>query len=756
MDPAAARPKISAVIAAWNEEECIEPLTRRLHAVLVSLAGAWEMIFVVEGDDATRSILEKLKRELGGDLRILYETEPQGLGAACRRGFAAVAPDADLVVTMDADLNHQPEEIPHLVDALESAGADIAIGSRAVAGSRVTGTPAWKRALSWTLNLVMRALFGVDAIDKTSGFRVYRADSLRRIRFENDNFAFLPEMLIVARSAGMKVVEVPIHFIFRRDGVSKMRLLPTSLSYLSLLRTRFDRWSALALLLIAGGTLLRVAANFPVHKSPIDADVLLTGVCACMILDGDAKVFLADTRVGAVECYAGAALFRLFGVSRFTLGLVSPLMALLMLGACWSFFRRIFERPVAVAALALIAFPMPVAHFWSSLPAHYPTLMFLCAAILAAAARNADLPQPRFDGAVFGAAVGMGLWLSLLSLAVSAPAALWLAWRNRPLLRDRRWLALTAAGFAAGAAPLLAYNVRYPFGSFTRNFAVRSLGIPLDPWANLRVTVETKLPDLLVWFDAERRVVATPFRTAGVIVVAVLFCSAAILALRDALRRGSDRSKEDRRRRAGWFLLAGVALLTVAVNTFSQAGSLHGMNTRYVLPAYFFFAASLGWMLVAMAKRSRVAAAAMAALVLSYNFSAYSLPGQTHRNELELQAALDDQVAAELERRGIELVIGNYWTAWPFAFLTRERVAAIGCGYDYYDVARTLPARPVKWAAIARPEERYRSLEQAIRGEGISGTWRFTGGYWLFEPNEPASVARALEVCEIAKTISPF
>lgn len=235
------RVRIVAVIAAWNERENLEHLTRRLHASLSTIpASTFEILYVIEGDDGTREIAERLQSELGA-IRILYEPHPRGLGAAFRRGFAAVGEDADLIVTMDADLNHQPEEIPRLIAALERSGADIVVGSRAVNGSTVVGTPRWKRALSGTLNSIMHALFGAALRDKTSGFRVYRAAVLRTVRHQQNDFSFLPEIAIRAESAGFRTIEEPIHFIYRREGQSKMHFVATSLSYLSLLRMWWRR-----------------------------------------------------------------------------------------------------------------------------------------------------------------------------------------------------------------------------------------------------------------------------------------------------------------------------------------------------------------------------------------------------------------------------------------------------------------------------------------------------------------------------------
>ncbi len=229
-------PRISIVIAAYDERENIEPLTRRIEKQLKDLA-AWELVYVIEGKDGTLAIAEGLAREIP-NLRILYQEKPLGLGRAFRRGFAAVSPASDYVITMDADLNHQPEEIPRLLRAMQDRHADILVGSRFIEGGHAEGTPAWKLVLSGTLNVIMRIVFGLRIKDKTSGFRIYRADALRALTFENDNFAFLPELLIRAKALDMRIVEEPIHFIFRRQGVSKMRFLTTTLSYLSLLRLR--------------------------------------------------------------------------------------------------------------------------------------------------------------------------------------------------------------------------------------------------------------------------------------------------------------------------------------------------------------------------------------------------------------------------------------------------------------------------------------------------------------------------------------
>jgi dolichol-phosphate mannosyltransferase len=226
--------KLAVVIGVYDERETIAELTRRLISVLDGMKDwRWELIYVIEGVDGTREIAEQLAAGRP-EIRVLYREQPSGLGAAFRLGFAAVSADADLVVTMDADLNHQPEEIPRLVETALRRQADIVVGSRFIAGGRAEGTPLWKAALSRTLNAVMRAVFGLVVRDKTSGFRVYRSAVIRELHYRGDNFAFLPEILIGAHRAGLKVSEEPIRFIYREQGHSKMDFWSTTWSYLSL------------------------------------------------------------------------------------------------------------------------------------------------------------------------------------------------------------------------------------------------------------------------------------------------------------------------------------------------------------------------------------------------------------------------------------------------------------------------------------------------------------------------------------------
>ena len=233
------------MIAAFNERENLQKLLPRLSASLIQAAEPRSMepgiVLVLAGADGSASMVRDMGREGLPIVALVEEGDPSGLGVAFRRGFAEVPPEPGYVVTLDADLNHRPEELESLLRPLESTGADIVIGSRYVERSLVSGLPLWKRFLSTTVNRLMSVLYGLRVHDKTSGYRVYRAEHLRSLRFRNDDFAFLPEILVLAQRAGLSVLEIPIQFEPRGHGQSKMRLLPTVASYLRLLSSRHGR-----------------------------------------------------------------------------------------------------------------------------------------------------------------------------------------------------------------------------------------------------------------------------------------------------------------------------------------------------------------------------------------------------------------------------------------------------------------------------------------------------------------------------------
>ncbi len=183
-------------------------------------------VLVVDDDssDGTADIAEHAGHRLGG-VEVMRRPTKEGLGLAYRAGFGrALELGADVVATIDADLSHDPSALPLLVDAVE-AGADLALGSRYVPGGSVVNWPASRRMLSRWGNRYATAALNLPVSDATSGYRAYRAPVVREMglgQVRASGYGFLIEMVYRVASAGGKVVEVPITFVDRRWGASKM------------------------------------------------------------------------------------------------------------------------------------------------------------------------------------------------------------------------------------------------------------------------------------------------------------------------------------------------------------------------------------------------------------------------------------------------------------------------------------------------------------------------------------------------------
>jgi dolichol-phosphate mannosyltransferase len=226
--------KVSAVIMLYNEEEVIDEFSERLLRALRALPVDYEVIFTVEGTDGT---LEKVTRLSKADprIRVYYNEKRLGLGKATKNGLEKVDPISDLVLTLDSDLNHDPEEITKLLEA--SKNADIVIGCRSKSRGLVKELPWFKRTVSATTNWILRNTFRVDSSDITSGFRIYSTKAVVSIRDElvSKNFEVTAELLIRAKKKGFSITEVPIHFTRRPRGTSKLSFVKSGVGYVILM-----------------------------------------------------------------------------------------------------------------------------------------------------------------------------------------------------------------------------------------------------------------------------------------------------------------------------------------------------------------------------------------------------------------------------------------------------------------------------------------------------------------------------------------
>src|SRR5262245_56508148 len=212
---------VLVVIPTYNERDNIERIVSRLRAALPK---AHALIVDDGSPDGTGEIADRLAAESDGHVHVMHRTEKNGLGAAYVAGFTwGMERDYAVLVEMDADGSHAPEDLPRMLDALEDA--DLAIGSRYVPGGKVVNWPKHRYLLSWGANLYARMALGARVKDMTAGFRAYRRDALQKIRIDNvasRGYCFQIDLGWRTIEAGFTVVEVPITFTEREFGVSKM------------------------------------------------------------------------------------------------------------------------------------------------------------------------------------------------------------------------------------------------------------------------------------------------------------------------------------------------------------------------------------------------------------------------------------------------------------------------------------------------------------------------------------------------------
>jgi dolichol-phosphate mannosyltransferase len=213
--------KTVVVIPTYNEIGSIAGVTQRVLAAEADI----EVLIV---DDNSPDGTGRLADDLAADdirIHVMHRTEKNGLGAAYAAGFRwALQRDYDFVVEMDADGSHQPEELPRLT-ALLRGGADMAIGTRWIPGGVIKNWPAYRKLISRSGTAYARIMLQSKLHDLTSGYRGFRADSLRAIDFGTVNsqgYCFQIELAWMFERSGGTIGEFPITFIEREEGVSKM------------------------------------------------------------------------------------------------------------------------------------------------------------------------------------------------------------------------------------------------------------------------------------------------------------------------------------------------------------------------------------------------------------------------------------------------------------------------------------------------------------------------------------------------------
>jgi len=214
-------PRVLVVVPTYNEKDNL-PLV----AAGVLANPNFRLMVVDDGSpDGTGAVADGLAGKYPGRVEVMHRTGPRGLGRSYIDGLRKAIADStvDLVCQMDADLSHNPEYLPALAAA--TADHDVVIGSRYLNGVSVVNWPLHRIFLSAFANRYIRAVTSLTPKDCTSGFRCWRREALARLpldRMVSDGYAFLVEMLFEARRAGCRIGEVPIIFVERRQGQSKV------------------------------------------------------------------------------------------------------------------------------------------------------------------------------------------------------------------------------------------------------------------------------------------------------------------------------------------------------------------------------------------------------------------------------------------------------------------------------------------------------------------------------------------------------
>lgn len=217
----------SVVVPAHNEAGNLKRLISELKNVLSKAGKKFEIIIVNDNStDGSLKVLDKLKKKVS-ELVILNRTANPGVGNAIREGLYKTR--GAIIITMDGDLSHNPEEIPLLLEKLE--GNDMVCGSRYITGGDAD-MPVSRKLISGAFNVIFRTLLGLKIRDFTSGFRVYKRKVIEKISLKSRKFGIYIEIPLKAHIAGFKLAESPIKYLKREIGQSNLNYFVQGPEYL--------------------------------------------------------------------------------------------------------------------------------------------------------------------------------------------------------------------------------------------------------------------------------------------------------------------------------------------------------------------------------------------------------------------------------------------------------------------------------------------------------------------------------------------
>ena len=211
------------IITTYNEKENIENIIR----AVFNLEGDFHILVIEDGSpDGTAAIVKRLQEEFKERLFMIERKGKLGLGTAYITGFKwSVEQKYDYIFEMDADFSHNPEDLPRLYEACSKDGADLAIGSRYCNGISVINWPIGRVIMSYYASVYVRTVLGMKVYDTTAGFKCYRRRVLETIDLDKvrmKGYGFQIEMKYSTHKLGFRIQEVPIIFVDRKEGISKM------------------------------------------------------------------------------------------------------------------------------------------------------------------------------------------------------------------------------------------------------------------------------------------------------------------------------------------------------------------------------------------------------------------------------------------------------------------------------------------------------------------------------------------------------
>ena len=217
------RADVLIIIPTFNESRNIDRMITKLmnHHIPV------DVLVVDDGSpDGTATVVREMRHEYAGRIHLIERAGKQGLGMAYVAGFKfALAHHYTFICEMDADFSHDPADIPRLVEAVRGGAADVAIGSRYCDGISIINWPLSRLILSYSANLYARVITGMPVHDTTAGFKCFHRRVLETVnlgRVKSNGYSFQIEMNLRAHAAGFRIIEIPVIFRERVEGVSKM------------------------------------------------------------------------------------------------------------------------------------------------------------------------------------------------------------------------------------------------------------------------------------------------------------------------------------------------------------------------------------------------------------------------------------------------------------------------------------------------------------------------------------------------------